>query len=387
MKFIHLILLLPLTLLCAQTEEVCEGVYESVLHDSSSGINQQGLSRIEAEKKGYILTLQQDPEKITIIHNGKRKIYVKEKSTKYKYVKDKTEYLLKPDNKEHDLYIYTKDLLVKYDCTSGKEEPYEEEKKVEEKYTTFSKFIKRGQVFLFEKEGITVELSDLEEKKEKERSVTITLVKDKGYQLYLWCYKDKEDYLDGLIGEEGDFEYYVCSDTGGSVQIKIDARGVYLQPAYMTLQKEVMINGEVDVDFLQLGGWMKFVKGKLLGDANTVVCDEKKMCNAEYTTCIVENSKILEKELEHAYRTLLEKQSDKVFKKKIENAQKVWKKYREAQLQMAFPHAGEHKYFWTGFSACYYSYKNELTLKRIKELEGWVRWLDESGCKSYNTTR
>jgi len=54
------------TLLFAQSNEVCEGHYESILHDSSSGINQQELSHMEADKKGYNLTLKEDGNQITL---------------------------------------------------------------------------------------------------------------------------------------------------------------------------------------------------------------------------------------------------------------------------------------------------------------------------------
>ena len=38
------------TSLVAQSEEVCEGRYESILHDNNSGINQESLSRLEADE-------------------------------------------------------------------------------------------------------------------------------------------------------------------------------------------------------------------------------------------------------------------------------------------------------------------------------------------------
>jgi hypothetical protein len=135
------------------------------------------------------------------------------------------------------------------------------------KYTQFSKFIKRGQVFLFKDLGVTVELYDLEEnneKKENERFVMIHDIDNPEYALYLWCNKSKEDYLLGLIGEEEEFEYYQCSDPGGSVEIKINAQGFFFQPSYMTLEKEIELpDGEVDIDTMPAGGSNKFLKGIL----------------------------------------------------------------------------------------------------------------------------
>jgi len=174
----------------------------------------------------------------------------------------KTKYLLKPKGKSYDLYMYDKELLVKYICESGEEKSYK--KKVELKYTSFSKFIKRGQNFLFKDEGFMVELFDLEEKKEVEREVLIRLVEDKGYMLSLWCLKDKENYLDGLTVEEKDFEYFVCADPGGKVQIKINAEGFYFQADYMRLEKEIKVNGKYDIDIMPMGGGNKFIKGALI---------------------------------------------------------------------------------------------------------------------------
>jgi len=78
MKYIYLILLLSFTTLITQAKELCEGEYESILHDSSSGINQNSLSHMEADKKGYNITLNQDATKIVITQNGKKEIYIKD---------------------------------------------------------------------------------------------------------------------------------------------------------------------------------------------------------------------------------------------------------------------------------------------------------------------
>ena len=256
-----------LTTLFAQADELCEGRYKSILHDSTSGINQQELSRLDADEKGNNLTLKEDKNQITITQNGKKEFYIKDEKIDYKYLhqSDKTKYLLKPKKKYHDLYMYGKELLITYDCTFNSEKNYNlHEEKAKEAYTTFSKYIKRAQSFLFKDEGFTVELFDLEVKKEYEREVVITFVEEKDYSLSLWCYKDKEEYLDALTVEEEDFEYYVCSDPGGRVEIKINAQGFYFQPEYMTLEKEIVVNGEPDIDIMPMSGSDKFMRGTLV---------------------------------------------------------------------------------------------------------------------------
>ncbi len=237
--------------LYAQSEEVCDGRYESILHDSNSGINQNSMSGLAAYEKGYNLTLKQDIDKITITQNNTKEIYIKDKNNKEKYIhnKDKTKYLLKLDDQEHNLYMYTKEILVKYYCESAREKLYEEEVKVEKAYTIFSKFIKRGQAYLFENEGIVVELFDIgDKKKEEERDLFIYLVNNEDYMLSLWCGPGKKDYLDGLTVEEEDFEYYVCADPCGKVQIKINKNGFYIIPEYIAVGKEMRVNGYLDID-------------------------------------------------------------------------------------------------------------------------------------------
>ena len=122
-------------------------------------------------------------------------------------------------------------------------------------------------------------------------------------------------------------------------------------------------------------------------NVDDVFCDDDKMCNATYSNCIMDYSIVLEPRLNRSYKLFLENQEDKVYKKKIEKSQSVWKEYRKAQLDMAFPHSGNAKYFWTGFNACYHAYSNKLTLERIEEINGWEKWLDDSACKSYDTTQ
>lgn len=250
----------------SQSEEVCEGRFESVLHDKKSGVEQEEMSRMEADEKGYSLTLIQDSNQIIISQNSKKEIYIKDEKHKYKYIhKNKIKYLLKPDDKYHDLYMYTKDLLVKYDCTSGKEKANEEEAKGEKKYTIFSKFIKRGQAFLFENAGIIVELDDTEEKKEDERIVSFTLVSDESYSSSIWCYKNKENYLESLFvnEKEDDFEYYECGDPEGHIQIKINKKGFYIIPEYIAVGKERIVNGYPDIDRIEiLSENYLFVRGK-----------------------------------------------------------------------------------------------------------------------------
>ena len=131
---------------------------------------------------------------------------------------------------------------------------YENILKKNVKYTQFSKFIKRDQIFAFNDLGVTVQLFDLEKKKEHERYVMIHDIENPKYALYLWCYKSEKEK----------FEYYQCDDPGGSVEIKINAQGFFFHPRYMTLEKEITLpDGEYDIDIMPAGASNKFLKGVL----------------------------------------------------------------------------------------------------------------------------
>jgi len=226
-----LLFLFSFTSLYAQSEKICRGDYESILHDSNSGIKENHLSIMEVEERGYKLTLKKDKNKIIITQNNKKETYIKDEKSKYKYTsEDKTKYLLYAQDTYNDLYMYTKDLFVKYNCKSDQKE-YEEHIK-EEKYAIFSKFIKKGQTFLFEKEKITLKFSNTDE---ASRWIDITHTEDKNCYTSLWCMEKKKNYLDGLTTEEEeDFVYYVCADCGGKVEIKVNSRGLYLIPRYIS---------------------------------------------------------------------------------------------------------------------------------------------------------
>jgi len=261
MKFM-MIFILPI-LLFSQAELSCEGRGEYILHDSNSAGKGSGFSHREASRRGYNITLKSEGNKIFVTREGKRTLYQKDKNTsnKYYHSKDKAKYLVKKNNDNKELYMYDDKKMIQYTCDTG---TYEDTPKKNVKYTQFSKFIKRDQVFAFNDLGVTVQLFDLEKKKENERYVMIHDIKNPEYALYLWCYKGKEDYLLGLKGEEKEFEFYMCDDPGGSVKIKINAEGFFFQPSYMTLEKEIKLpDGEYDIDIMPAGASNKFLKGVL----------------------------------------------------------------------------------------------------------------------------
>ncbi|NOR56526.1 MAG: DUF1311 domain-containing protein [Sulfurovum sp.] len=127
-----------------------------------------------------------------------------------------------------------------------------------------------------------------------------------------------------------------------------------------------------------------FVMMLTLSFSDTVICDDAHMSNAEFTSCVSEQSEVLEKELEKVYQNFFDTHiEDKTYQLKIKASQKMWKKYRKAELEMAFPHTEDDRYNWTGLSRCYLEYSNTLTQKRIELLKTLDKSIDKSGCTSY----
>ena len=119
-----------------------------------------------------------------------------------------------------------------------------------------------------------------------------------------------------------------------------------------------------------------------LSDAS--LCKDQTTSNAEFTTCVSEESDYLEVELEKVYQDLSDKHiEDKTYQVKIKASQEMWKKYRKFEMEMAFPHKEDGRYYWTGLSRCYLEYSNILTQKRIELLKTPDKTLDQSGCTSY----
>lgn len=108
------------------------------------------------------------------------------------------------------------------------------------------------------------------------------------------------------------------------------------------------------------------------------------MSNAEYTTCLFGKNASLEEELKTIYQDYLVKhKNDPTHQAKIKASQAMWKKYKETEIDMAFPYLNVPKYNWTGLSACYFQYNISLMKQRIILLQMLDKVLEKSGCTTH----
>lgn len=79
-----------------------------------------------------------------------------------------------------------------------------------------------------------------------------------------------------------------------------------------------------------------------------------------------------DKELNKIYQEILtEYADDKEFVANLRNSERLWIKFRDAEMLMKYP---ENSFVRGGtvFNLCYFNYKTELTQKRIDTLKQWL---------------
>jgi uncharacterized protein YecT (DUF1311 family) len=79
-------------------------------------------------------------------------------------------------------------------------------------------------------------------------------------------------------------------------------------------------------------------------------------------------------ELNQIYQKIIHDYSDdSIFIKNLREAQRLWVKFRDAQVNMKYPSDEEGSVF----PMCRYYYLSELTSERIKELKPWLEGVEE----------
>ena len=88
------------------------------------------------------------------------------------------------------------------------------------------------------------------------------------------------------------------------------------------------------------------------------------------------------KELNSVYADILvEYHSDTVFIEALKSSQEVWKKYRDAELTLKYPHKGRGHY-GSVKPMCEAFYLAALTIERIETLKVWLDGIEEGDvCK------
>ena len=86
--------------------------------------------------------------------------------------------------------------------------------------------------------------------------------------------------------------------------------------------------------------------------------------------------------LNKVYQKILHEYStDTLFINNLKTSQRLWVKFRDAELAMKFPDYGPY-YYGSMHSMCVSGYVEKLTEERIKTLEDWLKPVPEGeGCK------
>jgi uncharacterized protein YecT (DUF1311 family) len=106
-------------------------------------------------------------------------------------------------------------------------------------------------------------------------------------------------------------------------------------------------------------------------------CTDKAITQLDLNECSANAAKAADAELNRVYQAIQKKyHDDPVFIQKLKIAQRAWIQFRDAQINMLYPHSNETNYYGSIFPLCYQTELTRLTNERIKTLQ---RWLDGQG--------
>lgn len=104
-----------------------------------------------------------------------------------------------------------------------------------------------------------------------------------------------------------------------------------------------------------------------------VTCLQKAMTQEAMNDCADINLQQADGELNRVYYALQQNYlKDKLFLKKLKEAQLAWIKLRDADFEMKFPHAKDKSHYGSSFPLCAANYKTQLTLQRVAFLKEWL---------------
>jgi uncharacterized protein YecT (DUF1311 family) len=107
-------------------------------------------------------------------------------------------------------------------------------------------------------------------------------------------------------------------------------------------------------------------------------CYDKAQTQLELNSCSDEEYASADRELNRLYKAIVEKyKDDPKFIAKLRDAQRAWLKYRDAEFEAKFPHAGEANHYGSIFPMCASQYRAELTRERIAKLRVWLDGAEE----------
>jgi len=89
-----------------------------------------------------------------------------------------------------------------------------------------------------------------------------------------------------------------------------------------------------------------------------------------------------DKELNRVYnQILIDYQDETNFLEKLKSSQRLWIKFRDAELEMKFPEPSKRLYYGSMYAMCESGYLEQLTKERTKKLKEWLQPFTEGeGC-------
>ncbi|KTC65595.1 Uncharacterized protein conserved in bacteria (plasmid) [Legionella adelaidensis] len=107
-------------------------------------------------------------------------------------------------------------------------------------------------------------------------------------------------------------------------------------------------------------------------------CMEEAKTQIELNRCAALELKNAKSEMERVFQEILKKYADDpVFVEKMKIAQDTWAKYRDAQIEMQFPHSDQAQYYGSIYPLCLQLELTRFTQERIKVLNKWLVGIEE----------
>ena len=99
---------------------------------------------------------------------------------------------------------------------------------------------------------------------------------------------------------------------------------------------------------------------------------------SEMNTCSGIDFQTADRELNKTYQAVLKKYADDpAFITKLRASQLAWLKFREAELDATFPHAGKASYYGTSYPLCRAGKLTKLVTERTRQLREWLDGVEE----------
>lgn len=97
----------------------------------------------------------------------------------------------------------------------------------------------------------------------------------------------------------------------------------------------------------------------------------------QFTTRAYNRYQKADKILNQTYRNILQEyKSDTEFITNLKKSQRLWIAFRDAEVRVKYPNRGSGTYP-SSHQMCWYSYLEDLTKKRTKELSVWINGIEE----------